>query len=197
MKKGGVNGTSVDDVLSASDTGKSQFYHYFTSKDGLVRELVALHLEALQPAVSDEALGSLTDLDKLDQWLDRFVEGYRAGLFEDGCPIGTMAAELASQNETLRLELQVVFAQWEARLAASLRLLKGKGLLKPEAAPDQLAAFALAALQGALLLAKTAKSVEPLRHTVAHLKQHVRSHASAVRRPGASAGRGLPLGFCP
>ncbi|MCA9399346.1 MAG: TetR/AcrR family transcriptional regulator [Candidatus Omnitrophica bacterium] len=32
----GVNATSVDEVLEKSGTGKSQFYYYFKSKEGLV-----------------------------------------------------------------------------------------------------------------------------------------------------------------
>ncbi len=41
----GVNGTSIDEVLEKSGTGKSQFYHYFESKDALLCEVVRLHLD--------------------------------------------------------------------------------------------------------------------------------------------------------
>jgi len=46
----GVSATSVDEILEKSDTGKSQFYHYFSNKAGLERAVEqALHfLEKLK-----------------------------------------------------------------------------------------------------------------------------------------------------
>ena len=41
----GVNATSVDDILAASNFGKSQFYHYYKSKDHLLRDVIRHHLE--------------------------------------------------------------------------------------------------------------------------------------------------------
>ena len=41
----GVNGTSVDEVLAKCGAGKSQFYHYFKSKDALLCEVVQHHLD--------------------------------------------------------------------------------------------------------------------------------------------------------
>jgi len=40
----GVAGTSLDEVLAASRTSKSQLYHYFADKDGLVRAVIAEQL---------------------------------------------------------------------------------------------------------------------------------------------------------
>jgi len=37
MYERGVGATSVEDVLAASGTGKSQFYHYFSSREELLR----------------------------------------------------------------------------------------------------------------------------------------------------------------
>ncbi len=38
MYERGVRGATVDEVLAAADAGKGQFYHYFQSKEELVRE---------------------------------------------------------------------------------------------------------------------------------------------------------------
>ncbi len=43
----GVKATSIDEVLAASGTGKSQFYHYFANKADLVREVLAYQFNQL------------------------------------------------------------------------------------------------------------------------------------------------------
>ena len=43
----GVNATSLDDILAASNTGKGQFYHYYKSKDALVRDVIRHHVDRL------------------------------------------------------------------------------------------------------------------------------------------------------
>ena len=41
--KQGVRATSVDQILEASKTGKSQFYHYFKSKEDIVHEVLKFY----------------------------------------------------------------------------------------------------------------------------------------------------------
>ena len=56
----GVNATSVDDVLAASRTGKSQFYHYYKSKEDLLCEVARYHL--------DQLIVEASILEQLDSW---------------------------------------------------------------------------------------------------------------------------------
>ena len=56
----GVNATSVDDVLAASGTGKSQFYHYFESKDELLHDVATFNLQRL--------LAEAAFIEELDTW---------------------------------------------------------------------------------------------------------------------------------
>ena len=44
----GVNGTSVDQVLEKSKTGKSQFTHYFKTKEGMVSSVIQHLHEMIQ-----------------------------------------------------------------------------------------------------------------------------------------------------
>ena len=40
----GVAGTSLDDIMAATNTSKSQLYHYFTGKDDLVLDVIRSQL---------------------------------------------------------------------------------------------------------------------------------------------------------
>jgi len=195
MYKNGVNGTSVDDVLNASGTGKSQFYHYFSSKDALVQELVTYHLSAL-PAAQEGLLANLGTLSGLEAWLDQILTDYALGVYAEGCPIGNLASEMAGQSEALRANLQATFGYWEACLTQGLTQMKAAGMLRPAVVPAELATFWVAAIEGALLLAKTERSPGPLTATIRQIKSFL--HLSAV---GGSA-KGRPkrhgmLTFCP
>lgn len=204
--KNGVNGTSVDDVLKASGTGKSQFYHYFASKEALVKELIAYHLDNSPglKALTFEP-GALATVDMFAQWLNHVVDAHRAGHFGGGCPIGNLAAELSGQSDHLRADLQAVFASWEDALTKSFEHLKATGTLRQDTQPVRLALFAVAVLQGGLLLAKTELSSEPLAAAAAELVAYVKMlavGASAQPRKGAGAfplktPKPLKLGFCP
>lgn len=184
----GVNGTSVDDVLGASKTGKSQFYHYFASKESLVKELISYHLTCL-PAASEERLQSLGTLAGIEKWLDQILENYHSGYYEAGCPIGNLASELSAQSEDLRVDLESTFAHWESCLTQGLRQLKGQGVLQSSVNPEALAMFCVAAIEGALLLGKTTKHSGPIDATVSQLKAHIRSQCvgASRRRPSAVA----------
>src|SRR5262245_31915446 len=57
MHERGIAATTLDDVLTASGTGKSQLYHYFGDKDGLtaaVLEHQFRRVMAAQPSLSGE-----------------------------------------------------------------------------------------------------------------------------------------------
>ena len=45
MYERGVSATSIEDILTASGTGKSQLYHYFSSKEELVAEVLRHQLQ--------------------------------------------------------------------------------------------------------------------------------------------------------
>jgi len=63
----GVAGTSLDDIMAASQTSKSQLYHYFADKDALVLEVIALQAERVL-AAQQPHLGALDSLRALRAW---------------------------------------------------------------------------------------------------------------------------------
>ena len=79
-----------------------------------------------------------------------------------GCMLGSMANEVADQDEQARAALQEMFATWEDLIAAGLRRMQDNGSLSPDADPDQLATGLMAALQGGYLLARTAHNCQPM-----------------------------------
>jgi AcrR family transcriptional regulator len=162
MAQGGVAATSLDAVRAATGTSKSQLYHYFASKDDLVRAVVRHHGEAVttvqrlrdDPPSSPPALG---------RWRYRVVAAQRARGFAAGCPLGSLAAELGGPaDEATRHELTAAFERWEALLAAALAAGVASGQLPATVNPPEQAAALVTAVQGGSLLSAVVDGPAPL-----------------------------------
>jgi AcrR family transcriptional regulator len=158
MRTGGVANTSLDAVLEASDTSKSQLYHYFTDKDDLVLAVIqrqtACVLETHNPH-----LKSVTSIAGLRQWRDAVVRLTDEQECAGGCPLGSFVSELA-ESVSSRAALAEGFAQWQAEIVAALDAIAGTPRSRTEL--NELAITLLTALQGGLLLAQTTRSTRPL-----------------------------------
>jgi TetR/AcrR family transcriptional repressor of nem operon len=173
----GVGQTTLDDVITASGTSKSQLYQHFADKDVLVQEVIALRASRLLERQA-RRLQRLDSLRGLELWRDALVErnALRNGAF--GCELGSLAHELADQDEQARQALAAHFTAWQSLLAAAIARMRASGTLRPEADPDALATGLMAALQGGYLLAQTTRDVEPMRIALDMAIAHVRAFAS-------------------
>jgi TetR/AcrR family transcriptional regulator, transcriptional repressor for nem operon len=157
----GVANTTTDDVRAAADVSTSQIYHYFRDKDALVQAVIAHQSQAVLDS-QEPLLGQLNSIDALRAWRNLLVDQQRQRHCQGGCPIGSLASELAETNEAARTALTVEFERWEAPIRAGLRAMHERGDLLPEADPEQLALATLAAVQGGLLLTQLRRDTAPL-----------------------------------
>jgi AcrR family transcriptional regulator len=157
----GVNATTLDDVRAAAGASKSQLYRHFPDKDALVHAVIALRGQQVLGRET-QRLGRLSSFGGLTRWRDALIEvnSLRDGAY--GCALGSMASELADQDEQARSSLADLFTAWEDLLAAGLRRMQAKGTLSLDADPGRLAIGLMAALQGGYLLASTAHNVRPM-----------------------------------
>ncbi|WP_435127936.1 TetR/AcrR family transcriptional regulator [Actinacidiphila sp. bgisy144] len=161
MLEHGVAGTSTDDVRAAAGVSTSQIYHYFADKSALVRAVIAHQTQAVLDA-QQPLLGSLDSLEALRAWRDLVVGIQREAHCQGGCPIGSLASELAETDEVARADLVGGFARWEAAIRSGLHAMRDRGELRGDADPDRLALALLAALQGGLLLTQVRRETAPL-----------------------------------
>ena len=177
----GVSGTSLDDILAATDASKSQLYHYFGDKHGLV-EAVIDHQAATVLGAQTEALDAVEDWDGLDRWADGMVAMVARQGARGGCPIGTLAAALADTDERFRAALSDAFTTWRAAIGGALARLRDKRLLAPDADLEALSTTTLAAIQGGLLLAKTSRDSSQLQAALDGAITHLRAPAPPDKR---------------
>lgn len=160
----GVAGTSLDEVLAAAGAGKSQLYHYFRGRDELVEAAVGLRCTQVLAGLT-QALGSVASLAELEQALAGFVAGFeQMGL--PGCPIGSLATEVAGRNEGARLQTAAAFDAWERLFADAIGRMRERGELRADAAPGVLATALLASIEGGLVLSQARKDPATLKVAV-------------------------------
>ncbi|MGH3176464.1 MAG: TetR/AcrR family transcriptional regulator [Streptosporangiaceae bacterium] len=160
----GIAATTVDEVLAAAGAGKGQFYHYFRSRDELAAAAVG-HRCAQVVAGLTEALGGVSSLAGLEQALAGFIDGFEQGGMP-GCPIGTLATEVAGRNEDARLQAAEGFDAWERLLADALERMRQRGELRADAPPGVLATGLLASIEGGMVLSQARKDIASLRVAV-------------------------------
>ncbi len=159
MYERGVRATALDDVLDYSDSGKSQFYHYFSSKD----DLVAAVLEYQLMTVLGELRGFRLDTwSGIRAWFDALLEGQEQREFR-GCPVGSLAVELSACGPDMQRRVADAFSRWESALARGLASMKARRALDRSARPEALAEATLAAIQGGYVLSTAHHGVGPMR----------------------------------
>jgi len=154
----GFNGTSLKQVSVAAKAPIGSIYHGFPGgKDdlaGAAIEVAGASYQQLFESMADDA-GDIVIA------VGSFFEGAAAVLAETGyldlCPIGTIASEVASTNDALRAATERVFADW---LAAITERFIAAGLERDAAA--ELGTTVIAALEGSFILARSARSPEPI-----------------------------------
>lgn len=187
----GYHCTSVDDVLRETGVGKGNFYYYFKSKEDLGYAIIdrvtrGFIDETLVPAFADPAADSI---EQTHRFLDRVVQIHRERNCVGGCPLGNLASEMSDVHEGFRRRLADIFVQWRHGLTEALGRGRTEGRLSSGCEPAGVAEFIVAALEGAILLAKVARDIAVLERCVAELKRHLTlysaraAEASAVSEP--------------
>ena len=158
----GVAGTSTEDVRKAAGISGSQLYHYFDSKQALIRAVITRQAEA--PLVPGRPImGALDSFDALRAWADAAIEDQERNSGRGDCTLTSLAGELGPADEQTREDLCNAFLRWRSLLHDGLRAMRERGDLRPDADLDELSMVLLTALQGGSLLSQTLRTAEPMR----------------------------------
>lgn len=170
----GIEGTSVDDILRASETGKSQFYHYFGSKDGIVKAA----LETARDLIANnmiEGCGEINSWDDLEESLNSYTEKIEYYNYTRVCPIGRFAVELGADDESVRKEIELIYETKKRFIRDFLIKAQARDELCDNVDIDAVTEFYHASVLGACILAKTYKSSEPVQRVNERLLDYIRS----------------------
>jgi AcrR family transcriptional regulator len=167
----GYAGASMADLLTHANVNSGSFYHFFDSKEALLREVLAGYLRALHPVVIGPALASAND--PVDQ-IFAILEGYRGRILSTdcryGCPLGRLALEIDPENRPAHALIAENFAGWMQAVEGCVEQLRPR--LPRGTDAHALATFVLTTMEGGVMLSRSFGSIEPFDAAVRQLRAH-------------------------
>ena len=174
----GLNATGIKQIVTEADATFSSLYHHFPGgKDHLAAEVIATAGTAYQNLVEAVWDSQPDAVRGVREVFDGAADVLESSHYTDVCPIATVALEVASNNEELRMATADVFDAW---IEAATTRLVGAGI--PEAEAGRLAHCLIALLEGSFILCRATRSTEPMRDAAlvaAHLVRTTIGRATA------------------
>jgi TetR/AcrR family transcriptional regulator, lmrAB and yxaGH operons repressor len=166
FRRQGYHGTALHDILAAGGSPRgSLYFHFPKGKEEIGEAALTLAGEAVRQAIAHAAQTS----ENAEIFLTRIARGMASDLeksnFSEGCPIATTALETAAQSDVLGAATRNAFKKWETEIKGGLERF---GMISGEA--ELVATLVLSQLEGALLLARTYRSLEPMQRAEQALK---------------------------
>ncbi|MEE4301735.1 MAG: TetR/AcrR family transcriptional regulator [Pseudomonadales bacterium] len=166
FRQKGYAATGLAEILEKSGAPKGSLYHHFPGgKLDVAAEavrvagaVVTATLEELLARTPDGAAFVTAYAELLAQWVS-------ASEFRDGCPIATTLLETTPQATELARSGTAVFEDWCRVIGAAF---ERDGVDAAEARAH--AELVVAAVEGALLLARVRRSVEPIGRVALRLR---------------------------
>src|SRR3954453_9342212 len=172
FRERGVQGTSFSDVLAHSGAPRGSIYHHFQGGKTQLAEEATRWAGEFIVAGTVAALGEDDPVAAIDTFRRQWTRILRRSDFTAGCVI--VAATLEGDREPpVRDAAGEAFAAWEAVLADALR----RRDVSPARATS-IATLMVAAIEGAIVLARAQRTTRPLERVSREL-QHVVTGALA------------------
>ena len=157
LRRQGYSATRLTEFLQAADATNGSLYHHFPGgKEELARAAIDVVAGQVKTALQD-TLDATDDIALATQtWIDGPIAALDADP-RDGCPVAPTALGAASISEPLRTTAAAAFAGWSDAFERSLARSRDTSTAREQAS------VLLSAIEGALLLDRTAHSTTHLR----------------------------------
>ncbi|WHY85922.1 TetR/AcrR family transcriptional regulator [Neobacillus novalis] len=168
----GYQATSVSDIMTATNIGKGQFYHYFQSKQDLglavVEDLVKDWEGQLIIGILNTSDDPVTKLNRMLQWAET---SHAEMEIKYGCAMGNLAIEMSAQDEEFRVRIEEFFKQWVDSVADILTKMIEDHQLDESINPKKNAESIVAMIEGGILLMVSRQKIQILHDVFEVIKQ--------------------------
>lgn len=173
----GFDHTSFADIAGAVQISRGNFYYHFRTKDEILGAVIAQRLEDTKAKLKRWEIEADDPAGRIRRFIEILIDN-RADIRRYGCPVGTLASELAKLNHDARGEARGLFALFRTWLRRQFRVLG----YTEEA--DTLAMHLLARSQGVATLANAYNSEAFLRREVQDMYDWLDARVSQAGQSG-------------
>jgi AcrR family transcriptional regulator len=163
----GVNGTGLREVVQHADAPRGSLQHYFPDgKEQLVREALGLAGRTAARTVSrlQDGGGPIAPSDVFTAMVQAWRRWLTETDYAQGCPVVATVADATTGSPALRAAAAETFGVWQDAVQEALG---AAGV--PAARRESLAALLLSALEGAIVMSRARRSLDPLDTVLAEL----------------------------
>ncbi|WP_329447828.1 TetR/AcrR family transcriptional regulator [Streptomyces sp. NBC_01426] len=159
FRRHGYSATGLKRIAMEADAPFGSIYHFFPGgKQQLAEDMIRVSGTEYGRMVL-ALLDSVPDpMESLVRAFEAAADDLAAADYADACPIGTVALEVASSNEVLRVATAEIFEEWVGTATQWF----GRWVTEPRTA-QSLAYSMIMMLEGAFMLSRAARDPEPLR----------------------------------
>lgn len=177
LRERGAAAVTIDAVLARSGAPRGSVYHHFPAGRGqLLREALAFAGDEITARIDAAAGDSSTAL--LDQFVAMWSEALIGSDYTAGCPVLAAAIGSGRDEQQLTSLASTIFGRWrEAAKQAYVR----EGFEAADA--SALADIAIAAMEGAVVLCRSARSLDPLTGIARQLEFLIRAKEFVAKFP--------------
>ncbi len=169
----GYDATTVDELCRDAGVTKGAFFHHFKTKEDLGVAATRYWNEFTGKLFEQANYHLPADpVDKLLAYIDFRMALISGDVPEFTCLLGTMVQETYSTSDALREACDIGISSHAATLEGYISdAMQQRGV--GGFAPQSLALYTQATLQGAFILAKAKNDADVAREMIGHLKRHV------------------------
>jgi TetR/AcrR family transcriptional repressor of lmrAB and yxaGH operons len=158
IEERGYFGAGLNEVIVAGRAPRGSLYHHFPGgKDQLTAEALATSAREIDGLIRGLADGAPDTRTLIEVVLDALADRMEEAGYTKGCPIATVALEVAATNDLLQKACADAYDSWQRALNDRL-VADGHA---PARAQD-LACSLLALIEGALVLSRARRSRVPI-----------------------------------
>ena len=170
FRRQGYTGTGVKQIAAEARAPFGSLYHFFPGGKEQLGEEVIRWSRGMYLQLFVTVMGEVDDVvDGVRHFFAGAAETLEETGYEDACPIATVALEVASTSEPLRIATADVFDSW---IAAGTSYFAAAGIPEPRA--RELALHFLSALEGAFVFSRAKRTTEPMHVAGAGVAESVR-----------------------
>ena len=180
----GYASTSIADILKAAGANAGSLYHVFPGKQDLLNAVLDAYQTGIRPMLLEPAWVGVDDpIERIFALLAR----YRQLLVDTGCtygcPIGYLALELHEPDPAVRERIAANFDGWVGAIEECI--VAARDRFPADVDPRRLAHFVLTTMEGAVMQARTYRTIATFDHSIEELRRYfnVLARSAGAKRP--------------